>query len=75
MSACKPAELYFEQILKYVDAKSSECFMIGNDPVTDMAAVKKKILTFYVHSTENQPVPDEADYSGTFHDLANLLHI
>ncbi len=49
--------------------------MIGNDPVTDMAAVKKKILTFFVSNEKGLPIPPEADFSGKFSDLAKLLHL
>ena len=58
-----------------IAASPQECLMIGNDPVTDMAAVKKKILTFFVSNEKGQPIPPEADFSGKFSDLAKLLHL
>jgi FMN phosphatase YigB (HAD superfamily) len=75
MSACKPAELFFEEVMSYIGAKSSECLMIGNDPITDMAAVRKDILTFFITDHNDQSVPPEANYSGKFSDLAKLLHL
>jgi FMN phosphatase YigB (HAD superfamily) len=75
MSACKPAELYFEELMTYIGAKSSECLMIGNDPVTDMAAVKKDILTFFITDQNHLSAPPEADFSGKFSDLAGLLQL
>ena len=75
MSASKPSPLYFERIMDLIAASPQECLMIGNDPVTDMAAVKKKILTFFVSNEKGQPIPPEADFSGKFSDLAKLLHL
>ena len=75
MSACKPSEIYFEAVLQYIGARPSECLMIGNDPITDMAAVKKDILTFFVTDQNHLSVPPEANFSGKFLDLAELLHL
>ncbi len=73
MSACKPSPRYFEQVMDLTGAQPHECLMIGNDPVTDMAAVKKDILTFFVTVRDNAPIPPAADYSGGISDLAALL--
>jgi FMN phosphatase YigB (HAD superfamily) len=75
MSACKPSEIYFEEIMNYTGAKSSECLMIGNDPITDMAAVKKDILTFFITDQNDRSIPPEADFSGKFDDLARILNL
>ncbi len=73
MSASKPFPLYFEQILEFIDARADECLMIGNDPVMDMGAAEKDILTFFIITEANQPVPKNADFSGKFSDLAKIL--
>ena len=75
MSASKPSPLYFERVMDLIAASPQECLMIGNDPVTDMAAVKKEILTFFLTNEKGQRVPPEADFSGKFSDLAKLLHL
>ena len=73
MSAAKPALRYFNQILNLTGADPENCLMIGNDPVTDMAAKKTGIKTFYLSRVEKLNDGVLADYQGGFELLVRLL--
>jgi len=75
MSASKPSDIYFRQVLDYINASASECIMIGNEAIADMAAADIGIKTFFLETDPETPIPQKADFAGDFNNLANLLNI
>jgi len=69
MHACKPLPGYFSQTAALLGVDPSECLMVGDDPVLDMAAADVGMRTFFVGSG---PIPP-TDYAGDLRDLASLL--
>lgn len=67
--ACKPLPLYYRQIALSLDVPPSECLMVGDDPILDLAAADVGMRTFYVGLGS----PPTADWSGDLSDLAGLI--
>ena len=71
----KPHPGYYRQILEVIGAAASECLMVGNDMVEDLAAAQLGLEVFLV--TDNLINPQGADYSEFLHgsreDLAAYL--
>ena len=68
MHATKPMAAYFRETAALLGAHPSECLMVGDDPVLDLAAADVGMRTFYVGDGD---VP--CDFSGGLADLAALL--
>lgn len=77
MYASKPHKEYFEQILKMLNTRGKQCMMIGNDVEMDMAAKNSGIYTYYLitDSLANHDEIENADYSGDYNILSDLLNI
>ena len=73
MSAAKPSARYFEEVLDFINARASDCLMIGNDPVADMSAAKTGINTFYIDGGKIVNSEFIADHSGDFVKLSRIL--
>ncbi len=75
MTASKPYKAYFDQILDKLGVQGDKCLMIGNDVDMDMAAKKSGIHSYYLqtNSIESQINIENADYSGDFIKLADIL--
>jgi FMN phosphatase YigB (HAD superfamily) len=69
MHACKPLPDFFREAAAMVGCDVSECVMVGDDRVLDMAAADIGIRTFYVGGTAGV----QADWTGDLDDLADLL--
>lgn len=67
--ACKPLPLYYRGIASSLQVQPSECLMVGDDPVLDLAAADVGMRTFYV----GEGSPPTADWSGDLIDLAGLI--
>lgn len=67
--ACKPLPLYYRRIASSLEVEPSECLMVGDDPVLDLAAADVGMRTFYVGPGS----PPTADWSGDLIDLAGLV--
>lgn len=67
--ACKPSEIYFNDVLQKLNVQASRCLMIGNDPQADLGAQQAGIDTFLLGTT-NHPT---AKYAGNERDLSKLL--
>lgn len=67
--ACKPLPLYYRRIASSLGVQTSECLMVGDDPVLDLAAADVGMRTFYVGPGS----PPTADWSGELTDLAGLI--
>ncbi len=77
----KPHVEFFEEILKRINRESSECFMVGDDPINDMVAGKLGIKTFLVKSdirafasiikthSDFENIDFPFDYTGTLEDF------
>lgn len=68
MSACKPAAAYFEEVARSLSVTCTECLMVGDDPLLDLAAGETGMKTFYVGEGDAP-----ADYRGTLDELAELM--
>lgn len=68
MTACKPSPEYFLEIAGMLDVEPSECLMVGDDPVLDLAASDVGMATYYVGTA-----PGTADYRGTLDEFADSL--
>lgn len=74
---CKPSLGYFEEILKKKALKAEECYIIGNDIIEDMCAVKLGfkgflVLDHVIGDIERAPECERGDYSGLL-DFARSL--
>lgn len=69
MDATKPDPAYFRSIAETIGCKPTDCLMVGDDAVLDMAAADVGMRTYYVGPA---PVP-AATYAGTLRQLAALL--
>lgn len=67
--ACKPHAEYFRDIARRLGVEPSECVMVGDDPVLDLAAADIGMSTYYVGGG---PAPT-ADWSGPLASLPGLL--
>ncbi|MFX0171455.1 MAG: HAD family hydrolase [Candidatus Hodarchaeota archaeon] len=68
----KPHIEYYQEILNRLNKKSSECLMIGNDPVNDMIAGKIGIKTFLIVSFGEKST-FQVDFFGTLEDFYEVL--
>lgn len=78
-SWCKPSPGYYEQILKKLSLKASECYMIGNDVYEDMGAVALGFKGFLLldnvrGNVERAPECERGSYSDLL-DFARSLPI
>lgn len=73
---CKPNPRYYEEILKIIGAKPSECVMVGNDATDDMSASILGIKTFLL--TDNLINAKNVDISsypqGGFKELFDYIN-
>ena len=69
MYACKPYPEYFLQTAQMLDVRPTDCLMVGDDPVLDLAAADVGMSTFFVGNSTGAV----ADYRGTLADLAQLI--
>jgi len=69
MHSCKPHPEYYQETAAALGVRTSECMMVGDDRVLDMAAADTGMRTYYVGEH-----PDaEADFRGDLAALAKLL--
>ncbi len=69
MTACKPHPEYYRQIADILDVAPTECLMVGDDHVLDMAAADIGMRTYYVGTRPGVA----ADVVGDLEGLAELL--
>jgi HAD superfamily hydrolase (TIGR01509 family) len=69
MVACKPHPAYYRQVASLLEVDPSDCLMVGDDHVLDMAAADIGMKTYYVGSREGVA----ADIAGDLTALAELL--
>ena len=67
MKSCKPYPSYFKQILRILNVDSTDCLMIGDDPVNDMASSEVGIDNYYLGAGP--------EHTGDFKTLAAALRI
>lgn len=65
---CKPSPKYYNEVLSKIDKKPSECLMVGNDVVEDLAAKKVGVATYLITDNllNNKSIEYETDYMGTY---------
>lgn len=68
MRATKPHAAYYRQIAETLGVDTSECLMVGDDPILDLAAADVGMRTYYVGTA-----PAEADFTGDLSALCDLL--
>jgi FMN phosphatase YigB (HAD superfamily) len=68
MTACKPSPEFFREVAAMLSVETSECLMVGDDPLLDLSAADVGMRTFYVGVSAGV-----ADYRGDLHDLARQL--
>lgn len=71
MEACKPDLGYFRQVAEMLEVEPSECLMVGDDPVLDLAAADIGMKTFYVGPERRV----SADWSGGLDEVARILEL
>jgi len=69
MHACKPHPAYFRETAEMLGVPTSECLMVGDDPVLDMAAGDVGMQTFFVGAGDSPHVTYAGDLAG----VASLL--
>jgi FMN phosphatase YigB (HAD superfamily) len=69
MTAAKPHAEYYRQTAEMLELDPSECMMVGDDAVLDMAAADVGMKTFYVGADPSAI----ADYRGDMLDVADLI--
>lgn len=67
---CKPHPGFFTEVAQSIGLDPSQCLMVGNHPVEDMAARTVGMKTFFVGKSSENVV---ADYSGGMPDLIKLI--
>lgn len=67
--AAKPHAAYYRDVAEALGVEPTECLMVGDDPVLDLAAADVGMKTFYVGGNE----PVIADWTGRLEDLPGLL--
>jgi FMN phosphatase YigB (HAD superfamily) len=67
--ACKPSLAYYRRIAQVLGVKPSECLMVGDDAVLDLAAADIGMKTFFVGNGR----PASADLHGDLGDVRSFL--
>ncbi len=72
---CKPNPLYFQDILAQAGKSASECLMIGNNPIDDMAALDAGLAVYLAVDHIENPgnIPVDSYPRGTFHEVERSL--
>ncbi|GAV23979.1 HAD family hydrolase [Carboxydothermus pertinax] len=74
MHYCKPNPNYYKEILEKINARPSECLMIGNDPAEDLVARDLGLKTFLLKDFEvKRENPRTPDFSGDFSELYRFI--
>jgi HAD superfamily hydrolase (TIGR01549 family) len=75
-SRCKPRPIYYEEILEKNSLLPSECLMIGNDTLDDIAATKIGIKTFILTDCliNNQNIDLSDIPHGSHDDLIDFIN-
>lgn len=68
---CKPQIQFYQEVLKDINKKPSECIMVGNDVQEDLVSKELGIKTFliedYIIHRKNEPI--NTDYQGSYEDF------
>lgn len=71
----KPNVNYYKEIIKKLDKKPEECFMVGNDVIEDLAIQSLGVKTFLItdHILNRGGIDYESDFEGDYNDYLDFV--
>jgi FMN phosphatase YigB (HAD superfamily) len=72
---CKPRIEFYQEVLKTINKKPSECLMVGNDVLEDLVIQKLGVETYLITdciiNKHNQPF--ESNYTGNYNEFFSFV--